>query len=113
MRANLQEVRVKQATFSSMMLPNVEALNAREEERLEALAQNPAALARFRELQRSGQIGMPLAPGQKGDAELAAATAEQEWKKGSKSVMRLRELARLGAKDTEAARLVDKLEMYE
>ncbi|CCF51736.1 hypothetical protein NDA10_004835 [Ustilago hordei] len=64
-RSNLDTVRGKQSSLTSLILPNVEALNAREQYRTEQLATNPDALQRFLEERASGvAAGMPLAPGQ-------------------------------------------------
>nr|CDI56386.1 related to PET127-component of mitochondrial translation system [Melanopsichium pennsylvanicum 4] len=64
-RKNLDNVRAKQASLNSLILPNVEALNQREQYRTEELSKNPQALERFLEERKSGvAAGMPLAPGQ-------------------------------------------------
>ncbi|EST05803.1 hypothetical protein PSEUBRA_004830 [Kalmanozyma brasiliensis GHG001] len=128
--SNLSAVRARQASLNSLILPNVEALNEREQYRTTQLAQNPQALERFLEERRSGvAAGMPLAPGQM-SAEKAAgegkkvketevaqddvleaggvADGKSSRRKQAESrfirmrnirTLRLRELAKLGAKD--------------
>ncbi|KAJ1020099.1 hypothetical protein NDA16_004379 [Ustilago loliicola] len=135
-RANLDAVRAKQASLNSLILPNVEALNAREQYRTEELAKNPEALKRFLAERASGvAAGMPLAPGQLSAEKVAAGVGggkkevlpddvlvapkegeEMGGAAGEKSqrrkqaesrftrmrnirTLRLRELAKLGAKD--------------
>ncbi|KAN0062225.1 hypothetical protein ACQY0O_005406 [Thecaphora frezii] len=146
-RRNLEAIRERQRSLSSLIIPNLEAVKEREEYRERMLQVNPEALRRFREERRRGEIGMPLAPGQeapsssstssasassssakeakdgedKGDAwaEEAGAEAETEtmatkeqrrkaaiearWLKlRNAKAFRLRELAKLGAKDAAA-----------
>lgn len=152
-RSNLEAVRAKQASLNSLILPNVEALNAREQYRTEQLAKNPDALQRFLQERKSGvAAGMPLAPGQL-SAENAASQspstpppAETSDASSSNTVLpddvlkpiepndtsprrkqaesrfvrmrnartlRLRELAKLGAKDANHNKSLDKLILYQ
>lgn len=64
-RQNLAKVRKRQEAVAPLLMPNVEAINEREEFRERELGKNPEALKRFLEDRRSGAAkGMPLAPGQ-------------------------------------------------
>lgn len=61
----LQKVLHRQQSVAPLLMPNVEALNARERSRQEALAANPEALKKFLDDRRTGvAAGMPIAPGQ-------------------------------------------------
>lgn len=145
-RQNLESVRNKQSSLNSLSIPNVEALNEREQYRMEELGKNPDALRRFLEERANGvAAGMPFAPGQlsaekisegekKGKAKtdtlpddvLAAAKEESIDKtprrKSAESrfirmrntrTLRLRELAKLGAKDAKASLRDDKHILYQ
>ncbi|PWN96183.1 Pet127-domain-containing protein, partial [Tilletiopsis washingtonensis] len=69
-RENLAKVRARQSIFNELSLPNIDSLNARDEERLEELASNPEALARFKAERAAGTAaGMPTAPGQTSEAK--------------------------------------------
>lgn len=71
MRSNLQDIRQRQQALQSMVLPNVEKLNEREEYRIDVLSERPRALARFLEERENGTaIGMPRAPGQLSTREI-------------------------------------------
>lgn len=71
MRSNLQDIRQRQQALQSMVLPNVEKLNEREEHRIDVLSERPRALARFLEERENGTaIGMPRAPGQLSTREI-------------------------------------------
>lgn len=130
-RKNLNAVRAKQASLNSLILPNVDALNQREQYRTNELAKNPPALARFLQERRTGVApGMPLAPGQFSANNAAedkntdvlnnthpALTAKKQAQSTfvrSRNIrtLRLRDLARLGQKDATLRRSVDKLEIY-
>lgn len=148
-RSNLDAVRGRQASLNSLILPNVEALNAREQFRTEELAKNPEALKRFLEERASGvAAGMPLAPGQLSADKVANTTTkegvtvpddvlaapkegdEQGGSAGEKSsrrkqaesrfirmrnirTLRLRELAKLGAKDAKDSLRDDERILYQ
>ena len=132
-RSNLDSVRSRQASLNSLILPNVEALNRREQFRTDSLAANPQALQRFLEERKSGiAAGMPLAPGQlsAGEAEqqaplpddvLGSATANPRRKLAESRfvrmrnirTLRLRELAKLGAKDAQQNDKLDKRLLYQ
>ncbi|KAJ9478695.1 putative mitochondrial translation system component PET127 [Pseudozyma hubeiensis] len=146
-RSNLDGVRARQASLNSLILPNVEALNAREQYRTDELAKNPQALQRFLDERKSGvAAGMPLAPGQM-SAETTVGSAKKHEGRKEKDVLpddvlnptaagedkssrrkqaesrfvrmrnartlRLRELARLGAKDAKDSSRLDRLVMYQ
>lgn len=139
-RQNLAKIRKRQESVAPLLLPNVEAINEREEFRERELAKNPEALKRFWEDRRSGAaVGMPMAPGQtpirtegempgiesSGEEETSedvegAATAktstdrgnETKWKKINEGILRLRQLAKLGREDAEKREGNDRLEMY-
>ncbi|PWZ01601.1 Pet127-domain-containing protein, partial [Testicularia cyperi] len=145
-RSNLDSVRQKQASLNSLILPNIEALNEREQFRTEELSKNPEALQRFLEERASGAAaGMPLAPGQKSaeniagseatssktltsapppedvlNAEAAASKSSRRKQAESRFIrmrnirtMRLRELAKLGAKDAKESLKIDKQIMFQ
>ncbi|GAC98790.1 RNA processing-related protein, mitochondrial RNA degradation [Pseudozyma hubeiensis SY62] len=146
-RSNLDGVRAKQASLNSLILPNVDALNAREQYRTDELAKNPEALQRFLEERKSGvAAGMPLAPGQVSAETTVGSTKGKEGKKEkdvlpddvlnptaagedkssrrkqaesrfvrmrNARTLRLRELARLGAKDAKDSSRLDRLVMYQ
>ncbi|SPO32200.1 related to PET127 - component of mitochondrial translation system [Ustilago trichophora] len=126
-RKNLDAVRAKQASLNSLILPNVEALNAREQYRTSQLASNPTALARFLQERQSGvAAGMPLAPGQLRADDNVAQTQDAHGKtcrrKQAESrfvrmrnlrTLRLRQLAQLGANDAKLAKIDDALQMYQ
>lgn len=62
---NLKQLRVRQRRLGVLTLPNVEAINVRDQEREAELAQDPEALLQFLEDRASGvAAGMPRAPGQ-------------------------------------------------
>ncbi|GAC72395.1 hypothetical protein PANT_7d00077 [Moesziomyces antarcticus T-34] len=131
-RANLQAVRDRQASLGSLILPNVEALNEREQFRTTELAKNPEALKRFLEERASGvAAGMPLAPGQRSaeaasneavpqDALVAADKSPRRKQAETRFIrmrnirtLRLRELAKLGAKDAVHQKSTDKHILYQ
>lgn len=144
--ANLQMVRNKQASMSTLILPNVEALNEREQYRLRTLAENPAALQRFLQERASGvAAGMPLAPGQassdtlsstkmdaagkapadpldllSGTTPQAGAISKQRLDAATRFIrmrnsrlLRLRALAKLGAKDAKLDLTTDRQILYQ
>ncbi|TKY87767.1 hypothetical protein EX895_003348 [Sporisorium graminicola] len=138
-RTHLDAVRAKQASLNSLILPNVEALNERERYRTDELAKNPEALARFLEERKTGvAAGMPLAPGQVSAAQattegvakeaplpedvLDPTSASSPRRKQAESrfirlrnarTLRMRELAKLGAKDAKDSNRDDKLILYQ
>lgn len=80
-RSDLEGVRKRQASLNSLILPNVEALNEREQYRTEELAKNPEALKRFLEERASGvAAGMPLAPGQLSAEKISEGGSKEEKK---------------------------------
>ncbi|WFC99222.1 hypothetical protein MYAM1_001966 [Malassezia yamatoensis] len=114
-RKNLQEVRQRQNTMQSMVVPNVEKLNQLEKYRIDTLAKRPEALKRFLEERENGKaIGMPLAPGQLSTRQIMEREKmglaqsvprprqipeqhEVKWQRiPDASIRKLRELSRMG-----------------
>ena len=105
-------MRARQSIFNELSLPNIDSLNARDEERLEELASNPEALARFKAERAAGTAaGMPTAPGQTSEAK-PPAQPEVQWKKATRMQLQLRRQARLAHEDKLQWDKDDKLEMW-
>lgn len=131
MRSNLQDIRQRQQTLQAMCIPNVDSLNEREGERVDALAQYEPALIRFLQERENGKaIGMPRAPGQlttrevmqrKGmtlaqtvpKPEVVVEEQSVKWQRlPDGTTRRLRELSREGAEEAKAARASERPILY-
>ncbi|CDW97253.1 hypothetical protein [Sporisorium scitamineum] len=110
-RNNLEAVRAKQASLNSLILPNVEALNQRERYRTDELAKNPQALARFLEERKTGVAADVLNPAPSTPRRKQAESRFIRMR--NIRTLRLRELAKLGAKDAKDNSKDDKLLLYQ